>query len=172
MNRTKPLFKLFRFNYYLRRQLLDMMERLSLEELFREALPGVPSVFRLMADMVQAEIYWVQGVIEEQPLEDAESWYQRVRDLPSLKTEAARAAEETLRLLDAVDEEGLLRAERGDPRPGGAVVATVEEILMHVLLHEAHYRGQLALVLQALGVQPPPAAHLAELVRATRVGEF
>lgn len=130
----------------------------------REALASLfdaPSALRRMAHIVGAQRTWYQRLTDGPPVE---VW-------PALAPEACKAQLADLRqrwqaLLGKLTEEGLARKISYVNTKGRKFTSTVGEILMHVVLHGAYHRGQIASDVRAAGREPA----YTDLIHATREG--
>jgi uncharacterized damage-inducible protein DinB len=141
----------------------------SQEDLEREIVPGFMTPGRLLAHVAEAETWWVQvllagrgagedghhsppgwcapfaedadgdAVAEGQPLETYFELLDRVR-------------RETHAVLKGMDAEDLSRDFPFTSREGKPYAFSLEWVLHHLCEHEAHHRGQLALMKRMAGV--------------------
>jgi len=113
---------------------------------------GGRSVRSILVHVVDAEAYWVEGVIKGGAREAFDP-----ADYPTGETVRdawRRQRRSTRALLDELGEGGLARTR--DARRIEGFQPTVEHILWHVLMHEAHHRGQAMLVARLVsGLDPP-----------------
>jgi uncharacterized damage-inducible protein DinB len=130
----------------------------------REALASLratPSALRRMGHIVGAQRTWHARLTGGPPVE---VW-------PDLAPEACEAQLEELKrrwqeLLAGLTEEKLARQVSYVNTKGRRFTSTVGEILMHVVLHGAYHRGQIASDVRAAGREPA----YTDLIHATREG--
>jgi uncharacterized damage-inducible protein DinB len=124
----------------------DWANREALESLRADA---PPAALRRMAHILGAERTWFQRITEGPPVE---VW-------PDLTPDACKAQVADLRrrwqgLLASLDDQGLARKVSYVNTKGRKFESTVGEILMHVALHGAYHRGQIAADVRTHGRDP------------------
>jgi uncharacterized damage-inducible protein DinB len=111
----------------------------------------------LYAHILGAELIWIDR-IEGLPPSDA-VWPQadlrRCQGL--LRTVKLRYAD----LLDGLENEDMARDIRYVNSAGQAFTSKLDDILMHVALHGAYHRGQVALLIRSEGGEPEPTDYIA-----------
>ena len=113
---------------------------------------GARSVRSILVHVADAEAHWVEGVIKGGAWEALDP-----ADFPTGETVRdawRRQRRSTRALLDQLGESGL--AQTRQVRWIEGFEPTLEHILWHVLMHEAHHRGQAMLVARLVsGLDPP-----------------
>jgi uncharacterized damage-inducible protein DinB len=113
---------------------------------------GARSVRSILVHIVDAERHWVEGVVKGGARERLDP-----ADYPTGETVRdawRRQRRSTRTLLDELGTAGLAQT-RSAPWIEGSD-PTIEHILWHVLMHEAHHRGQAMLVARVVsGLEPP-----------------
>jgi uncharacterized damage-inducible protein DinB len=120
---------------------------------------------KLLGHIVGAERLWIAR-IESQPPPPPEVW-------PDLALADCRTAIEELesgwqRLVGALSEDELARAVVYTNSKGERWTNEVADILMHVVMHSVHHRGQIAADMRASGLEPP----YVDYIHAVRQGKL
>jgi uncharacterized damage-inducible protein DinB len=150
---------------------LLLLHNLDVNQLSWTPGPGANSIGTLLTHIAESEAFWVIERIGGRPLPAERRELYRmdlfgeahapqvppasamhfIGILADLRTET----QEVLSSLRDPDLEG--KRVWNDPlRPENQEVFTVRWILNHVLTHEAHHRGQIALTRKLMGAPPPP----------------
>jgi len=118
----------------------------------REALAAAatPRALGLMAHILGAEWLWLSR-LRGQPA-PAPVWPEW--DARRCTLEAAGVQQEWERVLDASGEGGLQRSIDYVNSKGERWASTVEDVLLHVVLHSAYHRGQAAANVRESGQEP------------------
>lgn len=133
------------------------------DERAAEALAGADAppakALELQAHVLGAELVWLDRI--EGTTSDAEVW--PAADAERRKELARRAREGYARLLDRLDDEGRALAESIAYRnsAGQEFTTRLDDILLHVALHGAYHRGQIASMLREVGAEPSPTDYIA-----------
>lgn len=135
---------------------LEWADGLVLESL-REGAGASPRALELYAHVLGAEAVWLarlRGVPAEVPV-----W-------PAADVGACSALiEEThaglASFIDSLDDAGLERTVHYRNSAGAEFDSRVGDILLHVMLHGAYHRGQVALLLRDAGAIPAPTDYIA-----------
>jgi uncharacterized damage-inducible protein DinB len=127
----------------------DWANREALASLRSAASPPKRALDRL-AHVVAAEWLWRSRIAGQSP--PVAVW--PALSLSDCDREIARLAEEWRGLLDELSEDGLARPVSYVNSKGEPWRSAVEDILMHVVMHSAHHRGQIASDLRAAGFAP------------------
>jgi uncharacterized damage-inducible protein DinB len=131
------------------------------DERCREALetasPLPSDALRLYAHILAAELVWmdrVEGVAGKVAVWPEPS--------PAELISMSAAAHGRLSsFMDVLSPEDLARAVRYKNSDGQPFVSRLDDILLHVMLHGAYHRGQIALLLRAGGHRPAPTDYIA-----------
>jgi len=132
-------------------------ESLKTLELVEEPDSREYHALELFAHIVGAELIWldrIEGVPQSVPVWP-EMELSRCLDLQ--RSAKLRYAD----FLDGLADEDLSRAVRYTNSAGSAFTSYVEDILMHVALHGAYHRGQVALLVREGGGTPNPTDFIA-----------
>jgi uncharacterized damage-inducible protein DinB len=111
------------------------------------------TIAKLLAHMTGAEERWLvvrlQGNTLPTPYED-----RAPKKRADLEVDAHQRREATIAFL-ATQTPEMLTTVREIHLPGRTVLMTTEEVIFHVLNHETWHRGQISLLLQQWGFDPP-----------------
>jgi uncharacterized damage-inducible protein DinB len=139
----------------------DWANREVLRHLLRESSPPANCLL-LLAHIVGAQSEWLArlcgtkstlGVWPKLTLDELEAQLPRLRD-------------DWRRLIDDLDPLGLERTIHYTNSKGERWSSRVEDVLMHVLLHGVHHRGQITSALREAELTPPAL----DFIHATRRG--
>ena len=118
---------------------------------------GAPEALELLAHVVGAELVWLARLRGEVP---ATAVWPEV-DAAECVELIGRSRAGFARLFAELDDEGLQRSVAYENSAGRAFETTVEDILLHVVLHGAYHRGQVAARLAAVGAEATPSDYIA-----------
>ena len=123
----------------------------------RDGGEDAPHVLELFAHILGSELTWLARI--EGRRSDVAVW-------PDLSLEecaalASRVCASYDRLLDTLDDAELARMVHYRNSAGAEFDSTVADILLHVALHGAYHRGQIALLIRADGSSPAPTDYIA-----------
>jgi uncharacterized damage-inducible protein DinB len=116
-----------------------------------------PDLVELYAHLIAAELVWldrVEGVAASVPVWPA-------TDVAGTRALAARAHERYRAHVAALTPPDLARDVRYVNSAGLAFTTSLEDILLHVALHGAYHRGQIARAIRELGGTPAPTDYVA-----------
>jgi uncharacterized damage-inducible protein DinB len=138
---TVDLRRLFVYDSWANREVLTSLSSAS---------SRVPRANKLMAHILGAEDTWYSRIRQQNPLLPV--W-------PELDLEACGEEEARLRGLWMNYLEGLTDSQLPDSityknSKGESWTSTIEDILLHVIMHSAYHRGQIALEMRASGHTP------------------
>jgi uncharacterized damage-inducible protein DinB len=146
------LLRLFEYHYWANAQLSTVLGKVTTEEYVRDVAGGHGSLRNTLVHVVSAEWGWLErcgGPTRGPRLTPA--------DYPTLSaiSRVAERVERDMRvLLRGLRDEDLAREVTftlGNPSPQRAQRG---ELLLHAAVHAVHHRGQMALLLRALGHEP------------------
>jgi len=123
----------------------------------REAEHAPARALELLAHVVAVAEVWLSR-IEGRPA-SVPVWPQL--DLDGCERVAAPTHEELARLRASLDEAGLARLVHYRNSAGLEFDSRVDDILLHVAMHGAWHRGQIATLLRAAGDEPAPSDYIA-----------
>lgn len=141
MNTKAHFLRLFTYDHWANRECLAVLSA---------ATPTPPDVLRLMAHALSAQKLWLER-LQRVPQSVAVWPSSTIEDCTALADEMLSAWKNYLAQLPAADLEKAIdyRNSKGEHWS-----SRVEDVLMHVLMHSAYHRGQVALKMRAAGLQP------------------
>lgn len=111
----------------------------------------------LYAHVLGSEHNWLARILQAAPRE-------KIWPEMSLKGAEALAAENAASLrsfLESLSADQLQRKVAYENSAGLAFESTIEDMLLHVVLHGCYHRGQVALVVRGAGAEPAPTDYIA-----------
>ena len=141
MSTLEHLQRLFRYDHWANREILTALETLA-------SPPQRP--MNLLSHIVSAERLWLERLLLQKqtlpvwPLFTVEQCKLEVEQLPGLWQN----------YLNSVGESGLTRSLSYKNTKGEAFSSQKQDILMHVVMHSAYHRGQIAADMRAGGFTP------------------
>jgi len=144
------LERLFRHLAWADAQVLDLLAR----------TPGAPpEALRLLGHLVQTESIWL-GRVQGTAAGAARPWPDPPLALDRCRAMSLESLEEFRKVLAASGPDALAapvayRTSRGEP-----FATPLLDILLHVALHGAYHRGQVALLLRRGGIPPAPTDYI------------
>jgi uncharacterized damage-inducible protein DinB len=127
-----------------------------------EAVNPPPHTLDLFAHVIAAEHVWVSRIRGQKP--EVEVWPKL--SLAQCLELATRNADEYAALVESLDEIGLDGAVTYRNSAGLEFTSSLRDILLHVALHGAYHRGQIAAAVRAGGDTPASTDYIA-FVRGT-----
>lgn len=122
----------------------------------------IPEALSILGHSIAISKLWIARV--EGRTEPFDAWPQM--HSAHIKTELERLSERWLTLAERHSPEDEVRYTGS----GGQIYSNrFDEVLQEMLLHGAHHRGQLALILRLRGFDPPPST---DFIPALRLGAF
>jgi len=161
MNRD-GVSSLYSFNTYANTIVLDFVEALSAEAFVRPSSPSHGSVHELLVHMLECEGFFLaqcQGQVFNLAEADTST-------LAGIRKRWLTLQYKQQRYTDSIDNADLARevvVELG----GQTLVVPVWKLLIQPVVHSAHHRGELSIVLTGLGHPMPTVDFLLHHIRAT-----
>ena len=143
MNRS-GLLALCAYNRYANRLMLETVERLTADELTRESSPSHGSVQQLLAHMLAAEASFLARC-QERSLERLD--LSTLADIRRHWGEVGRATEQFIASQADADFARELNSQLG----GHPFHFPIWQLLTQAFMHSTHHRGELSILLTALG---------------------
>ena len=122
----------------------------------RDGGDDVVQAHELLAHILGAELVWLSRIEGRRP--EIAVWPDLTLD--ECAALARRVCTSYDRLLDGLDEAALARNVHYTNSAGLEFDSTVGDILLHVALHGAYHRGQIALLVRAGGSAPAPTDYI------------
>jgi uncharacterized damage-inducible protein DinB len=134
-------------------RLLDAAAKLSPEELTRDFKTADKTVLDTLAHVFAADRIWLARVLAEPQATfiDPED-----RDLTLLQTEWPALQQRWKLWLRDLSDEDVLRVISYQDTKGRSYSQSAWQILLHMVNHGTHHRGQVSGFLRAMGQTPPP----------------
>lgn len=135
---------------------LQWADGLVLESL-REGGQASPRALKLYAHVLGAEAVWLsrlRGMATEVPV-----W--PPADFETCAKLMAETHAELARFIDSLDDAAVERTVHYRNSAGVELDSRIGDILLHVMLHGAYHRGQVALLLRDAGATPAPTDYIA-----------
>ncbi|MFZ5824733.1 MAG: DinB family protein [Bacillota bacterium] len=145
--------ELLNYHYDRRERLYRFLEELSPAELTRDVKVGWQSIQGILLHALEAEAFWVQYALQKRERPDWD--FGEFPDIPAIRRQAARVREQTEAYLATLSEADLGREAAITYSSGAETRFTIAKALMHVILHDAHHRGQASTLARQLGYEPP-----------------
>jgi len=134
---------------------LEWADARALESL-RGATVAVPKALELYAHVLGAEHTWLSRISGRAP--EHAIW--PALDLAQCETLTRENAAELRALAATASDASLARVVAYRNSAGQAFENTLEDILLHVMLHGAYHRGQIALLVRGAGAEPSPTDYI------------
>jgi uncharacterized damage-inducible protein DinB len=141
MNMIEHLHRLFAYDDWANREVLASL---------RQPETAPPRSLKLMSHILSAERLWLERL--QQQKQTFPVWPDFT--LPECETETAELPVLWRNYLDAVDEAGLSRTVSYKNSKGESWTNRKDDILLHVIMHSAYHRGQIARDMRAAGFTP------------------
>src|SRR5574341_974637 len=141
----------YNLNLNVRERLLKFLEEVPFEKLKVESGLGYSSVRNLLAHIQETENWWVKGVLKGEPYQDYV--FSDFNSMEDFRKTWRKLQKETLDYVEAHLnnlKDRITRSIRGK-----TYEFQIQKVLMHVLTHEFHHRGQICLLLRQAGFTPP-----------------
>jgi uncharacterized damage-inducible protein DinB len=123
----------------------------------REATVASERAIQLYAHIVAAEAVWLARIAGRTP--DVAVW--PALSLDEAASLAQRNAEELDRVVASLRADGLAREIAYRNSAGDPFQSSLEDILLHVALHGAYHRGQVAMLVRDASGEPAPTDYIA-----------
>jgi uncharacterized damage-inducible protein DinB len=148
------LQSLFRYNWMVRDEWFQWCEQVSEEELLKRRTGGVGGILETLFHVVYVEHSWICDLIgkPELPLK-----YQDYNTLAKVRELSASVHPEVKGFVNGWSEEMEDRILEVKKEDGTIRPFTFGEVMRHVIAHEIHHMGQLAIWSRELGLPPVSA---------------
>jgi uncharacterized damage-inducible protein DinB len=147
--------RLFEHLWWADERVLESIERAAAAPAETAADAGVAG--ELLAHVLGAELVWLDRT--EGEAQSTAVWPEV--DPAGCRALARHSRQRWATFLDALEERDLGREVVYANSAGDRFVSTVEEIALHVALHGAYHRGQIAMLLREAGAEPAPTDFIA-----------
>lgn len=149
---VQDLETLYDYNYWANKKILSVISRLTPEEFTRPVAGGYGSVRDTMVHLLSTEWGWLSrcGGHERGERLDADDY----PTVESLITDWENVEQHTRDFLSHLDDKDLNRNVEYPGKEDKNRSMPLGELLHHSIIHGAHHRGQIALLLRELGYAP------------------
>ena len=134
-------------------RLLDAVATLPESDLRRDFGTAHKSIIGTLAHVYRGDRIWLARVLGDDPQTLPEA---AGEDLAALGPAMSAASDGWLDWVQALSDEDVMRALRYSDMKGNTWTTPLYQIVLHVVNHGTHHRGQAAGFLRALGQAPPP----------------
>ncbi|MGE0159576.1 MAG: DinB family protein [Gemmatimonadales bacterium] len=159
------LQRLFEYNRWATRRLLDAAEALRPEDLRRDLKSSFPSVLDTLTHMIGAEWVWLERWKGRSP-----TAFLDTAALDSIRAVRLRFDglwREQQGFLDGLENGDETRDVAYKTFKGEADQRPLAELIRHIVNHATYHRGQVVTMLRQLGVTPPPTDYVRWLREGT-----
>lgn len=139
---------------------VELVKDLSPEELARRVLPNLHSIGAITLHLGETEFYWMQFVVAKKEVSEEEKKFSHWCDTLEADFDRGYTAEYCLGTLDKISRmTGELLAEKTDADLealhlrddyGEPTEFSLRSLLLRMIDHEAHHRGQIAMIKRLL----------------------
>ena len=144
----------FRYNDYVRKKYLKVLESLPSEQLTKDRGASFPSLLDISAHIFFAYRLWLDEMYRGVPLDESDSYGRRCASIEELKTEAEKMNPYILDFSQKLQPQDLGRwIER--PRDGEPFSFNVKNMLWHLIEEELQHRGEINALLWQMDIEPP-----------------
>jgi uncharacterized damage-inducible protein DinB len=144
----------YRYNTYVRKKYLKLLQTLSATELSRDRGASFPSLLDISYHILWAYRLWLDQMYSGVPLDEIDTFGRACNSIEELETEEARTDPHILDFVEKLTPEDILRwIER--PRGNEVVKFNVRNMLWHLVEEELQHRGELNALLWQMNIDPP-----------------
>ena len=161
----EELRRLFAYNRWATRRLLDAASPLTMEDLRRDLKSSFPSLLDTFTHMLGAEWVWLERWNGRAP-----TAFLDMSALDSVRALRARwdlLWRDQQGFVDGIEEGDQSRDVAYKTFKGEPDVRPLAELMRHVINHATYHRGQVVTMLRQLGVTPPPTDYVRWLREGT-----
>lgn len=154
--------QLFRYNWVVRDEWFQLCSEMPHAELVKERIGGVGTILRTLFHIVDVECSWIQAVSGTPVAEPDFQDYSNVELVKQLSDEYR------LELIPFVENWSSEQEYEVVSVPWSNETYHIGEILRHVLAHEIHHIGQLAIWTREMGMKPVSASFVGRGLMANK----
>jgi len=145
---------MFRYNWMVREEWYRWCEDVPLEELFRKRIGGMGGILHTLFHIADVEWSWIRAIQGKSDFQENFDSYKSLEQVRQLDAAFRPEVEELVHSWEESMEKRLFH----DTRPDGTIVTFAwGEVLRHVIAHEIHHAGQLAIWAREIGKSPVSA---------------
>jgi uncharacterized damage-inducible protein DinB len=143
------LIKMFRYNWMVRNEWLELCKQIPIEELMRKRNGGADSILYTLFHILDVEYSWLRGVQGKPDSPVPFENYQTIEKINDLSEAWNKENQSFLFTWSDEFENDVVTV----PWIEGSFFAK-GEVLRHVIAHEIHHVGQLSIWIRELGLEP------------------
>jgi uncharacterized damage-inducible protein DinB len=133
-------------------QVMDECQALPAEMLVKDMKGSFPSIYDYLAHMYQADSVWLDR-LEERPVKTREE-YAAPGCTYDLRDAWLSVIDKMASIASALDENGWARVASYKTMAGTPLTTPVWQMILHIVNHGTHHRGQITNMFRQLGVKP------------------
>jgi uncharacterized damage-inducible protein DinB len=145
------MIELFKYNWVVRDEWVNLCGQIPQEELIRERVGGVGSILKTIFHVVDVEYSWIQALNGRPDSEPDYEDYKSLDLVHKLSNEYRKDNQEFINKWSNDMEYEEIKV------PWSDTVYYHGEVLRHVIAHEIHHVGQLSIWTKELGIKPVSA---------------
>jgi uncharacterized damage-inducible protein DinB len=161
----EELQRLFDYNRWATRRLLDAAAPLSVDDLRRDSKSSFPSVLDTFTHMLGAEWVWLERWNGRSPTAFLDT--SALDSVRALRARFDLLWREQQGFLDSVEDGAQKRAVAYETFKGDSDTRPLGELMRHVVNHATYHRGQVVTMLRQLGQAPPATDYVRWLREGT-----
>lgn len=144
----------FRYNDYVRRKYLELLETLPADQLVKDRGASFPTLLDIASHVFFAYRLWLDERYDGIHLDESDSFGRKCQSIEELKKEAEKMNPHILEFVQRLQPQDLGRwIER--PRNGQPFQFNVKTMLWHLVEEELQHRGELNALLWQEDIDPP-----------------
>ena len=144
--------ELYNANLQLRENLLKSLETVPWDELTKDRGFGWKSIRNCLVHILECEDFWVRKVLKKEPLEKYS--FDDFNSIDDFRKRWERLNKQTLDFAKSLSPAQLSEPKEYTFSDGTSRKFTPEKVLIHMLTHEFHHRGQISCLLRQAGFEP------------------
>jgi uncharacterized damage-inducible protein DinB len=146
--------KLLDYNGEVRHRYLDVLAKLSWDELVENREVSFYSIRNIFIHTLNALDYWLDFLQNEQL--HAHQNFEQYRNIEDMRRYMEHVEGRLKKYIGNLTCEGLMKGYARKNAAGETIKVTAEDVLIHVFEEEIHHRGELIALLWQMDVEPPP----------------
>jgi uncharacterized damage-inducible protein DinB len=157
---TRHILNFYRYNSVARKAYLDVIEKLSWEEVTRDRGASFPSIRDVFLHVLEAYRYWFECVVKGETVKEYDpECFRGVDDMRRFEQDVDSMV---MRLVESLQEDDLTRVYSiccTDSDDEQTSQVSMEAILMHMIEEELQHRGEINCMLRQQDIDPPIAEY-------------
>jgi uncharacterized damage-inducible protein DinB len=143
-----------RYNSSANSRLFASLGQLRSERYYQPVLACSRSIHGILNHVMAADLAWI-GEMTEEPSSITSSDHTVCETREQLQHERERVDAEMIALVDQLSEADLMAMIQYDDAAAGPMQWPLMLEISHVFRHASHHRGQVTVLMEAMGVEPP-----------------